>query len=74
MPKIENLNSLLKGFSLGKESTKNDLIELEIYSLPDDYLSMFAELNGGEGFVGEEYLILWKAALFLLLQYQDEKP
>ena len=61
MPIIENLNSLLKGFSFGKESTKNDLIELETYSLPDDYLSMFTELNGGEGFVGEEYLILWKA-------------
>jgi hypothetical protein len=29
--------------------------------LPDDYKSFLLEHNGGEGFIGEHYLILWKA-------------
>jgi hypothetical protein len=29
--------------------------------LPTDYLDFLARSNGGEGFVGREYLILWKA-------------
>jgi cell wall assembly regulator SMI1 len=28
--------------------------------LPDDYKSFLLEHNGGEGFIGEHYLILWK--------------
>jgi cell wall assembly regulator SMI1 len=29
-------------------------------TLPDDYKSFLLEHNGGEGFIGEHYLILWK--------------
>jgi hypothetical protein len=29
--------------------------------LPEDYKSFLLEHNGGDGFVGEHYLILWKA-------------
>jgi hypothetical protein len=31
------------------------------HSLPTDYLQFLGKHNGGEGFVGEHYLILWKA-------------
>jgi cell wall assembly regulator SMI1 len=30
-------------------------------TLPDDYKSFLLEHNGGEGFIGEHYVILWKA-------------
>ena len=28
---------------------------------PDDYCNFICETNGGEGFIGKHYLILWKA-------------
>ena len=31
------------------------------HSLPNDYLQFLGRHNGGEGFVGEHYLVLWKA-------------
>ena len=31
------------------------------YSLPSDYVQLLQQYNGGEGFIGENYLILWKA-------------
>lgn len=31
------------------------------HALPSDYLDFLREHNGGEGFVGGNYLILWKA-------------
>lgn len=57
----ENLKVLLDDFSFEGGASSDALNELAELSLPDDYLSVFSELNGGEGFVGEEYLILWKA-------------
>ncbi|MHC6526848.1 SMI1/KNR4 family protein [Vibrio splendidus] len=57
----ENLKALLDDFSFEGGASKDALSELDQLGLPDDFLSIFAELNGGEGFVGEEYLILWKA-------------
>lgn len=30
------------------------------YSLPADYVQFLLEHNGGEGFIGDNYLILWK--------------
>ena len=30
-------------------------------NLPDDYARWLRKANGGEGFVGENYLILWRA-------------
>lgn len=30
-------------------------------SLPGDYLQFIAEHDGGEGFIGDSYLILWRA-------------
>jgi hypothetical protein len=38
----------------------NTLAELGI-ALPEDYVRFLREHNGGEGFLGEEYIIFWKA-------------
>lgn len=57
----QSIKELLSDFSFGESASKDALSELDDLSLPEDYLSIFTELNGGEGFVGEEYLILWKA-------------
>ncbi|MDH2054985.1 SMI1/KNR4 family protein [Achromobacter marplatensis] len=37
-----------------------DVVKRMRFSLPADYLNFIGEHNGGEGFVGENYLILWK--------------
>lgn len=37
------------------------LKSIEGVDLPDDYCSFLLDANGAEGFVGAEYLILWKA-------------
>ncbi|OOF46311.1 SMI1/KNR4 family protein [Rodentibacter trehalosifermentans] len=50
-------------FYLNGPITEN-IILLELKShinLPDDYISFLTFHNGGEGFVQEQYLILWKA-------------
>ena len=52
---------LLKEFS-AKEGVKEDFIaEVESslqWSLPKDYKEFIEKTNGGEGFIGENYLIL----------------
>ncbi|NEN76602.1 hypothetical protein F9B74_09825 [Pelistega sp. NLN82] len=43
---------------------KNNIGLLELksnFNLPDDYFSFLSSHNGAEGFVQEQYLILWKA-------------
>ena len=42
--------------------TKEELLKLKLpKNLPLDYLELLQLYNGGEGFVGEEYLILYSA-------------
>lgn len=57
----EKLKLLFDDFSFGEEAPKDVLSQLDELCLPDDFLSFLSESNGGEGFVGDEYLILWKA-------------
>lgn len=57
----ENLKALLDDFGSEGGASKHALSELRNLCLPDDLLSVYSELNGGEGFVGEQYFILWKA-------------
>ncbi len=68
----KTIKELLSDFSLGKNASKDALSELSDLSLPDDYLSIFSELNGGEGFVGDEYLILWKAEELVVFNKEYE--
>ncbi|WP_260427998.1 SMI1/KNR4 family protein [Burkholderia stagnalis] len=39
----------------------SDLVGQLDISLPDDYLAFLRKNDGGEGFLGRDYLILWKA-------------
>lgn len=58
------IKELLTDFTGNEGASDEALLKAESssgFSFPDDYKSFLAELNGGEGFVGEEYLILWKA-------------
>lgn len=48
----ENLNAVLGDFSFEGGVLKDALSELDQLGLPDYFLTVFSELNGGEGFVG----------------------
>ncbi|KVO88110.1 cell wall assembly protein [Burkholderia ubonensis] len=39
----------------------SDLVGQLDISLPDDYLTFLRKSDGGEGFLGRDYLILWRA-------------
>lgn len=64
---------LLKEFA-AKDGAKEDVIaEVESalqWSFPTDYKEFFEKINGGEGFIGENYLILW--AVEELVQFNNE--
>lgn len=42
------------------EVALRDAVALLGHSLPQEYVQFLREHNGGEGFVGDNYLILWK--------------
>jgi hypothetical protein len=68
----EVIKELLSDFSFTESALPDALSDLSGLGLPDDYLSILSELNGGEGFVGEEYLILWKAEELILFNKEYE--
>src|SRR5262245_60194529 len=43
------------------EEALRDAVASLGHSLPPDYVQFLREHDGGEGFVGDNYLILWKA-------------
>ena len=58
-----SLDSLLTDFSRAPGTTEQVLETVEKtlgIKLPDDYRRFFIQSNGGEGFVGSHYVILWK--------------
>ncbi len=53
-----------QAFRLNAPATKEalqSLIAALPKHLPDEYIAFLARSNGGEGFVGERYVSLWKA-------------
>ena len=57
-------DELLKRFTRHPSAADSEIRELEQSSsplLPAEYLEFLRESNGGQGFVGDAYLILWKA-------------
>ena len=42
--------------------------------LPDSYIAFLTRCNGGEGFVGERYVRLWKAEELLTHNHSYEVP
>lgn len=67
------LKSLLVNFK-GNSGASADVLDAveETWrrNLPLDYRQFMTEMDGGEGFIGKKYLILWKAEQ--LLQYNQE--
>ena len=57
----EEIKNILNKFSFDEGASSDALEKLKELNLAKDYLFVLKWLNGGEGFVGEEYLILWKA-------------
>jgi cell wall assembly regulator SMI1 len=56
--------NLLKEFAKKDSAAADVIVEAEAalqWSLPTDYKEFLEKVNGGEGFVGENYLILWAA-------------
>lgn len=54
----------LKDFSSESSATEEQLVSVERHygrGLPGDYRTFMLTRDGGEGFIGEQYLILWKA-------------
>ena len=41
-------------------------------ALPHDYLDFLRQHNGGEGFIGESYIVLWKAEEIALFNREYE--
>jgi hypothetical protein len=55
---------LLKGWKLNSGASGEELREAMIsvgHSLPLEYEQFLRKHNGGEGFVGDNYLVLWRA-------------
>lgn len=60
-----SIQDVLKDWQLNKGAPK-EAIQAAIaalgQSLPSDYLQFIGEHDGGEGFIGDSFLILWRSA------------
>jgi cell wall assembly regulator SMI1 len=60
----DQLQHFLQDFEGNQGASEDSLNALEIQTglqLPIDYREFMARYDGGEGFIGKQYLILWKA-------------
>jgi hypothetical protein len=58
------IEELLKGWHLNAGATAEDLRNVEVsleHLLPFAYENFLRMHNGGEGFIGDNYLILWRS-------------
>jgi len=56
-------NALLENFRGNEESASDALASVERalgIHFPEDYRDFMARMNGGEGFIGKQYLIAWR--------------
>jgi hypothetical protein len=70
---VQGFDSILTDFDVGAGAAPGILARVEVelgHRLPPDYGAFLSRWNGGEGFVGDEYLILWRAED--LRQFNDE--
>jgi hypothetical protein len=65
----------LEGWTLNPGIPEKDFLTaiscLE-FALPDDFVQFFRENNGGEGFIGSNYLIIWKAEELVVFNAEYE--
>jgi len=60
----EKIKSILSELSLSAPASSSDLERLSHFfskKIPEEYMDFLLISNGGEGFLGNNYLILWKA-------------
>ncbi|KAA5543862.1 SMI1/KNR4 family protein [Roseiconus nitratireducens] len=56
-------------------ATTKEIAEVEAAigsTFPNDYREFLIQFNGGEGYIGETYLFLWKAEELIELNYEYE--
>lgn len=61
---VTSMEPELKDWQLNAGATEEALRDVAVslgHSLPTDYMQFLRKHNGGEGFVGDNYLVLWKA-------------
>ncbi len=59
---MKRMNEIIAGLNITKGTTMTTLRTLPFYNiLPDQYKEFLKFSSGGEGFFGENYLIMWKA-------------
>jgi hypothetical protein len=57
-------NALLAGFAANPPASREEIEKMReelTFFPPMSYVDFLASANGGEGFIGRSYLILWKA-------------
>ena len=57
------IKKLMMGFRSNEQVPANDLDSVEDaigFGLPKDYRDYLTATNGGEGFIGKQYLIMWR--------------
>jgi hypothetical protein len=67
--------TLLKKFEINGQTTTTDIENTEKdlnTQLPEDYKSFMVKTNGGEGFIGDQYLVLWKIEELATLNKESE--
>jgi hypothetical protein len=76
-----NVTRYLAKFNSNPAATSaiiSDVVNRDGLDLPSDYLKFMEEINGGEGFVGSNYLILWRieelAKMNIDYQVQEYAP
>jgi hypothetical protein len=60
----DTIENLLEDFHKNDDSSPNELSLVENVlgiRLPVDYRDFLGETNGGEGFIGKQYIIIWRA-------------
>ncbi|MCW1915568.1 SMI1/KNR4 family protein [Luteolibacter sp. GHJ8] len=72
------MDQRLENFTTNPPADCNHLADAETHfgkPLPTQYRRFMAEQDGGEGFVGDQYLILWRAAELVEFhrEYEAEK-
>jgi hypothetical protein len=57
---VVNIDALLNNWELNRGASEGELLAIT-RNLPQDYVEFLRKHNGGEGFIGDDYFILWKA-------------
>ena len=66
----------LKNFNRNPPASPSSLAAIQQVGgvpLPSDYLAFLAEVDGGEGFIGENYLMLWRADELISFNQDNKK-